>query len=279
VSNDQIGSGDYAETPGGGGTIGMVMAQIPTKALYRLQASVMQEVQSRARVDATNLEVGRGVVEMLQITCDQLTTEKEEEKECTDKLEQGLTMVYNRIPDNVQAPERSAEEKINLISQTIDQYKQEIEELKERLNPMTPPEVREQREQESSLQITEMEKEARKVEELFDRTTQIWTILEEDEKVQQWDQEEETINASIQELKQRQKTMSITERLKGTQDMKKLQTELKTVQTKKQERQAELEPLQEQATQMIAQLEEEKKSMAQAQTEGATLMQEEITTQ
>jgi predicted nucleic acid-binding Zn-ribbon protein len=38
----------------------------------------------------------------------------------------------------VQAPERSAEEKINMISQTIDRYKQEIEELKERLNPTTP---------------------------------------------------------------------------------------------------------------------------------------------
>jgi hypothetical protein len=113
-----------------------------------------------------------------------------------------------------------------------------------------------------------MEKEAREVEELFDRAAQIWTILEEDEKVQQWDQEEETINTSIQELKKRQKTMSITECLKGTQDMKKLQTELKTTQTKKQERQDELEPLQEQATQMIVQLEEEKKSMAHAQTEG-----------
>jgi hypothetical protein len=40
----------------------------------------MQEVQSISRVYATNLEVGRGVVEMLQITCDQLTLEKEEEK-------------------------------------------------------------------------------------------------------------------------------------------------------------------------------------------------------
>jgi len=47
-----------------------------------------------------------------------------------------------------------------------------------------------------------MEKEARKVKELFDETTQIWTILEEDEKVQQWDQEEERISAAIQELKQ-----------------------------------------------------------------------------
>jgi hypothetical protein len=37
-------------------------------------------VQSRAHADATNLEVVRGVDEMLQITCDQLTVEKEEEK-------------------------------------------------------------------------------------------------------------------------------------------------------------------------------------------------------
>jgi hypothetical protein len=40
----------------------------------------MQEVQSRAHADATNLEVGREVTEVLQITCDQLTMEKEEEK-------------------------------------------------------------------------------------------------------------------------------------------------------------------------------------------------------
>jgi hypothetical protein len=58
----------------------LVMVQIPTKVLYRLQASVMQEVQSRAMQDATNLEVGREVAEVLQITCDQLNLEKEEEK-------------------------------------------------------------------------------------------------------------------------------------------------------------------------------------------------------
>jgi hypothetical protein len=134
----------------------MVMAHIPTKALYGLHASVMQEVQSRAHADATNLEVGRGVTEMLQITCDQLTVEKEEEKECTQtRLEQGLTTMYNRIPNNAQAAERSAEEKINLIAQTIDQYRQEIEELKEKLNPTTPPEVREQRKEEAALQMVE----------------------------------------------------------------------------------------------------------------------------
>ena len=58
----------------------MVMEHIPTKALYGIQANVMEELQSRVHVDATNLEAGRGVAEMLQMTCDQLTKEKEEEK-------------------------------------------------------------------------------------------------------------------------------------------------------------------------------------------------------
>jgi len=69
------------------------------------------------------LEVGRGVIEMQKITCDQLTLEKEEDKGCVDKIEKGSTMIYDSIPDNAQAPERSAVEKINMISQTIDKYK------------------------------------------------------------------------------------------------------------------------------------------------------------
>jgi hypothetical protein len=97
---------------------------------------------------------------------------------------------------------------------------------------------------------------------LFNKNTQIWTILEEDEKFQQWAQQEEKIIMTIQELKQRKKTMRITNCLKGTQEMKTLHTKLKKTQMIKQERQVELEPLQEQETKMIAQLEEEKTSMA-----------------
>ena len=40
----------------------------------------MKEVQSRAHTDATNLEVGMGVTDMLQIIDDQLIPEKEKEK-------------------------------------------------------------------------------------------------------------------------------------------------------------------------------------------------------
>jgi FtsZ-binding cell division protein ZapB len=50
-------------------------------------------------------------------------------------------MAYNNIPNNAQATKRSAEEKINLIAQTINKYKHEIEELKENLNSTTPPDV------------------------------------------------------------------------------------------------------------------------------------------
>jgi peptidoglycan hydrolase CwlO-like protein len=72
--------------------------------------------------------------------------------------------------------------------------------------------------------------------------------------------------------------MSITERLKGTQEMKNLQMELKTAQTNKQARQAQLEPLQEKATQIIAELEVEKTRMEQAHTESTELLNEHITT-
>jgi hypothetical protein len=46
----------------------------------------------------------------------------------------------------------------------------------------------------------------------------------------------------------------------------------------KQERQSEFKPLHEKETQVIAQLEEEKKNMAQAHSESTTLLQEHITT-
>jgi hypothetical protein len=57
--------------------------------------------------------------------------------------------------------------------------------------------------------------------------------------------------------------MHITECLKGVQDMKKLQAEIIAAQTQKKEQQAQMEPLQELAVEVIVQAEEEKKNMAQ----------------
>jgi chromosome segregation ATPase len=204
---------------------------------------------------------------------------KPRKKRSADRIEQGVTTVYNHIPESAQAENTSAEEKLKLISKTIEHYRQEIEELKEKLTPTTPPEVREQRKQEVALQMEAMEEQVSATTGLFDRATQLWTTLDEDEQVQQWDQEEERLSVAMQELKNRQKMMSITERLKGNQDMKKLQADLNATQRQKHERQEEVEPLQEKVVQLIVQLEEEKRNMEQAQTEGTTLIQEEITMQ
>jgi hypothetical protein len=162
---------------------------------------------------------------------------------------------------------------------TIDQYRQEIENLWEQLIPTTPPEVKEKRKQEATGQMEEMERQVSTTVDLFDRETQLWTKLEEDQQVQQWDQEEEKISATIQDLKQRQKMMKITEHLKGVQDMKKLQAELIVTQTQKKDRQAQMEPLQELAAEVIAQAEEAKKNMAQIQAECTEMINEEITMQ
>jgi hypothetical protein len=113
---------------------------------------------------------------------------------------------------------------INFFSQQmLEDYKKEIEELKEKLTPTTPLEFVDEREQQASLQVEMMQKEVEKVTQLFDRTSQLWTMLEEDDKVQQLDQQEEVINTAIQEMKQRKNSMSITKRVKGAQEMKTLQ--------------------------------------------------------
>ena len=167
-------------------------------------------------------------------------------------MEHGLTTVYTCIPNSMQAKNRNGEENINLIAQTIDQYRKDIEYLKETLNPMNPPQVIEQKNQEDAFQIGDMEKQVNTVSKLFDGAMHLQTVLKEEEKVQQWDQEEERESTSIQQLRKKKKTMSFTECLKGNMDLKKLQVELKVVQIEKQERQEEVEPLQEQEAQMIS---------------------------
>jgi hypothetical protein len=72
------------------------------------------------------------------------------------------------------------------------------------------------------MQIKEIERQVHAVVDFFEKEAQLWTNLEEDQQVQQWDQEGERISADIQDLKQRKNTMLIMECVKGAQDMKKL---------------------------------------------------------
>jgi hypothetical protein len=66
----------------------LVLPKVPTKALYKLQISVMQENQSRDRVDATSLQLANEVNKTLEMTLGQVQIEREKAKKCTDRMEQ-----------------------------------------------------------------------------------------------------------------------------------------------------------------------------------------------
>jgi hypothetical protein len=217
-------------------------------------------------------------IETLELVLEQAKLETKDEKD-HEWAGTKVVIAYEKIPKNAQTTELTVTEKIDQIVQTIDQYQQEIEHLWEKLTPTTPPEVKEKRKQEETTQIKEIERQVHAATDLFEKEAQLWMKLEEDQQVQQWDQEGERISATIQDLKQRQKTMSIMEHIKGAQDMKKLQAELIVAQTQKKERQAQMEPLQERATEVIAQAEEAKTYMAQTQAECARMVSDEIAVQ
>jgi hypothetical protein len=63
------------------------------------------------------------------VTCEQIKLDKEEKKQCEDKLEKKLEEVYSHIPDCVQELEVPTKEMIQNIAHTLDKYKYEIIEL------------------------------------------------------------------------------------------------------------------------------------------------------
>jgi hypothetical protein len=50
--------------------------------------------------DATELQVTRNGKDALELVVEQVKLETQEEKQCTDKLEQKLKEVFTKIPDN-----------------------------------------------------------------------------------------------------------------------------------------------------------------------------------
>jgi hypothetical protein len=50
----------------------LALPKVPTKALYKLQVNVTQEIQSRARADATDLQLIKQVSDTLKITINQV---------------------------------------------------------------------------------------------------------------------------------------------------------------------------------------------------------------
>jgi hypothetical protein len=115
---------------------------------------------------------------------EQVKFEMKEEKHRVDNLEQKIKELFTRIPNNAKLATSNAEEHIQIIAQILEDYKKEIDDLKEKLTPTTHPKVTTKMEQQATLQVEIMENEAQKVTQLFDRTAHLWTTLEEDDRVQ-----------------------------------------------------------------------------------------------
>jgi hypothetical protein len=81
----------------------------------------------------------------------------------------------------MQTTELTTTQKIDHIVQTIDKYMYEVENLQEQIIPTTPPKVKEQRKHEAIGQMEEMERQVCTVTDLFDKATQLWIKLEEDQ--------------------------------------------------------------------------------------------------
>jgi hypothetical protein len=79
----------------------------------------------------------------------------------------------------------------------MEKYQHEITDLMETLTPTTPTKVKYQREKEANVHIDGIAHEAKVVEELYYKSAQMWTIVEEDEKIQQLNQNQEKIIAYI----------------------------------------------------------------------------------
>ena len=80
--------------------IQLVMTRVPTKALYKLQVSVAQEVQSCTHTDARKLQQTKDNREELELVLEQVNLKTKDEKYCADMLEKGLAVAYEKIPNS-----------------------------------------------------------------------------------------------------------------------------------------------------------------------------------
>jgi hypothetical protein len=117
----------------------LVLERIPTKSLYKIQVSVASGGAVACMNRCNRLAAYEEWKGSVRIGSQSGQARNQGRKEThPERLEQGLITTYNRITINTQAVEQSTVENIDLIVHTIDQYQQEINELKKNSTPQLP---------------------------------------------------------------------------------------------------------------------------------------------
>jgi chromosome segregation ATPase len=91
----------------------------------------VQEIQSRARTDATNLQTTQEENNALQEAINQEGKEIWAVQQKVEEMEQCISIVFHTIPTSAESEETSSQEKMRKIAQTLEQYKDQIKELEE----------------------------------------------------------------------------------------------------------------------------------------------------
>jgi hypothetical protein len=131
---------------------------MPSRELYKLELSVDHEMQSRAHRNLVELQQATKKREALETVCAQAKFETQEEKERKNEMERRVEEFFVKLPTIAQGNELPAAENIDQIAQAIDQYQKEIKTLHGQIRPTTPPAMKEQRKQEATMQLQELEK-------------------------------------------------------------------------------------------------------------------------
>jgi hypothetical protein len=163
----------------------LALPKILTKALYKLQVSVAQEIQSRERSDATNLWIAQEENTIMKEVISQEGQEKKRVQQKLDEMENQIHVVFQAISDNAESEEASSEEKMRKIAQMLQQYKDQIKELEEHAVPTTPPDVRTQREQDTTTSAENITQNIQRMTEMLEKSAQLWTQLLEDRSLQE----------------------------------------------------------------------------------------------
>jgi hypothetical protein len=78
----------------------LTFPKIPTKAVCKLHISVAQEIQSRARSEATNLQTSQEENIALKEAISQEGREKKLAQQKIEEMEKHIGVVFQTIPDN-----------------------------------------------------------------------------------------------------------------------------------------------------------------------------------
>jgi hypothetical protein len=100
--------------------IQLVLTQMPSRELYKLQVSVDYEMQSQAHKNLVELQKETKKREVLETVCAQAKSKTQEEKERINEMKCKVEEIFGKLPTIAQGNELPATEKIDQIAQAID---------------------------------------------------------------------------------------------------------------------------------------------------------------